>query len=264
MRIATYVGGVLGLALLITLVIRADFAAMLQTLGWAGWKLLWLIPYRTLFFLLYAIGWLNLLRPYDPKRRAGLGYLLWVTTVRDAIDRLLPVASVGGGVVAVRLLRWRRLAAAGVAATVVAEVLLTLIISYLFALAGVILLIDLHGVRQDSGRFVLPLLLSLPAPVVTAILLRYGSIFERFERFLRPLVGESAMSAGATALDHELRACLRRGWTLLAAGMWQFAALLSGSFEIWFALRVFGHPVAASDALILESLIQAVRHIAFI
>ena len=32
----------------------------------------------------------------------------------------------------------------------------------------------------------------------------------------------------------------------------------------WFALRLFGHPVDASAALMLESLSQAVRHLAFI
>ena len=42
-----------------------------------------------------------------PQRRAGLGYLFWVTTVREGIDRLLPVASVGGGIAGVRLVGWR-------------------------------------------------------------------------------------------------------------------------------------------------------------
>lgn len=264
MKIAAYIGGLLGLALLLVLIVHSNFAAILQILGLGGWQLLWLIPYRALFFLFYAFGWLYLLRPYDPDRHASLGYLVWVTSVREAIDRLLPVASVGGGVVGVRLLRWRGLAAAPVGATVVVEVLLTLGVSYLFALAGVVLLIDLGGTRQDFRQLVLALLIGLPVPVVTAMLLRYGSVFARFERFLRPLVGESALSTGATALDHELRACLRRGRTLLVAGTWQFAALLSGSFEIWFALSLFGHPVPASDALILESLTQAVRHIAFV
>jgi hypothetical protein len=116
---------VLGLALLIALVVRSDFIGMLQVLGLAGWRLLWLIPYRALFFLLYAIGWFSLIRPYDPNRHAGLGYVLWVTSVREAIDRLLPVASVGGGVVGVRLLRWRGIAATPASATVIVEILLT-------------------------------------------------------------------------------------------------------------------------------------------
>jgi putative membrane protein len=264
LRIAAFIGGVLGLALLITLVVRADFSAMIQTLGSGGWMLLWLVPYRALFFLLYAIGWLTLLRPYDLNRAAGLGYLFWVTTVREAIDRLLPVASVGGGVIGVRLLCWRGLAAVPASASVIVEIVLTLIVAYLFTAVGLFLLIELGTTGQEYRRLLLVFLLSLPVPAVTVLLLRYGSVFARLQRFLRPFLDENAMSGGMAALDHELRACFHRGWALLVAGILQFLALISGSVEIWFALRLFGHPVGAGTALVLESMSQAVRHLAFV
>ena len=264
MKIAAYIGSVVGLALLITLVVRADFTAMLQTLGMGGWALLWLVPYRGLYFLLYAIGWYRLLRPYDPERHAGFGYVFWVTTVREAVDRLLPVASVGGGVLAVRLLRWRGLAAAPIGATVIVEILLTLIVLYVFAALGLFLFFGYDATGQQSRRLVLALLFALPVPVITALLLRYGAIFGRLQKFLSPLVGAGALSAGAATLDFELRACFHRGWTLLAASALQFAALISGSFEVWLTLRLFGHPVDAKDALVLESMTQAVRHLAFV
>jgi hypothetical protein len=71
---AAYIGGILGVALLAILLIRTDCAAMIHTLRSGGWMLLWLIPYRALYYLLYALCWLVLLRPYDPGHRAGLGY----------------------------------------------------------------------------------------------------------------------------------------------------------------------------------------------
>jgi putative membrane protein len=231
-------------------------------LNTGGWRLLWLVPYRTLFFVLYAAGWLILLRPYDPAHRAGLGYLFWVTTVRDAVDRLLPVASVGGGVVGIRLLRWRGLAAAPVGASVIVEMVLTMIIVYLFTAMGLLLLVELSATGQEYHRLLLAFLLSLPVPILTVLLLRYGSAFARLQKFLRPLVGE--MFEQAAALDQELRASIRRGWRLVAAGILQLAALISGSFEIWFALRLFGHPVDWATALVLESMTQAVRHLAFV
>jgi len=263
-RTSGFRSALLGLALLVALVIRSDFAAMVQTVGLAGWRLLWLIPYRTLYFLLYALGWLYLLRPYDPQRRVGFGYLFWVTTVREAIDRLLPVASVGGGIAGVRLVRWRGLPGGAVSASVVVEILLTLIVSYLFTVLGLLLLIEFSSPGQDYRRVLLALVVGLPVPVVTALLLRYGSIFGRLAGFLRPLVGESALSAGAASLDRELRASLRRVSTLLVVGALQFVALISGSFEIWFALRLFGHPVGVGAAVVLESMTQAVRHVAFV
>jgi putative membrane protein len=264
LRIAASIGGLLGLAVLITLVLRADAAAMLLTLEMAGWALLWLVPYRALYFLLYAIGWWLLLRPYDPQRRAGIGYLFWVSAVREGIDRLLPVASVGGSVAGIRLLRWRGIAAAPAGASVIVEIVLTLGVAYLFTALGLLLLIRLSSGVHEYRRLLLALLLCLPLPTVTALLLRYGSVFARLERLFGPLVGVSALSDGAAALDRELRACLRRGRVLLAAGALQFAAFCSGAFEVWFTLRLFGHPVGWGTAIVLESMTQALRHLAFV
>jgi putative membrane protein len=252
------------LTLLVALVLRTDLPAMLQALESAGWPLLWLIPYRAPYFLLFALGWFYLLRPYDPEGRAGLGYLFWVTSVREAIDRLLPVASVGGGVVGVRLVRWRGIAAAPISATVIVEIVLTLIGSYAFTAVGLILLLEMSPTGAQYHRFLLIFLISLPAPAAMVLLLRYGSVFARLEKFLGPLVGVSALSEGAASLDRELRACFKRWRSLLLAGLLQFAALMMGSFEVWFALRLFGHPVAAGTALILESMTQAMRHVAFV
>ncbi len=108
------------------------------------------------------------------------------------------------------------------------------------------------------------LLLSLPIPVVTGILLRYGSVFERIESFLRPMLGVSAFADGGASLDRELRACLSRGWTLAFAGSLQLLAFFSASFETWFALRLFGHPIDLRSAVMLESMTQAMRHLAFV
>ena len=111
MKISVYIGGLIGLALLVGIAVRANVPAMVHVLHLGGLELLWVIPYRTLFFLLYAVGWLALLRPNAAARRAGLGYFFWATAVRDAVDRLLPVASVGGSLVGVRILRWRGIGA---------------------------------------------------------------------------------------------------------------------------------------------------------
>jgi putative membrane protein len=263
LRIALYIGALLGLTLLVVLVVRVDIAAIWQVLDLAGWRLLWLIPYRTLFFLLYALGWVALLRAYHPQR-VGFGYIFWVTTVRDAIDRLLPVASVGGGVAAVRLLSWRGLPWAQGGASVIAEILLTLFAVYLFSIMGVLLLFD-QGVSFHQHRgLLLALVLSLAIPVLTAALLRSGSILGRLHSVLFALVGASPLSEGAASLDREVRASLGRTRSLLATGSLQFAALLSGSFEVWFVLRLFGHPVDCRSALMLESMTQAIRHLGFV
>jgi putative membrane protein len=253
-----YVGALVGVALLVLLAVRVDLAAMVHVLTLAGWPLLWLLPFRVFYFLPYALGWGILLRGVEGASRAGLGYLFWVATVREAVDRLLPVASVGGGVIGVRLLRWRGLPVAQVGASIIVEILLTLFAMYLFFVMGVLLLFQGGESFHEHSRLLLALVVTLPVPLGTAWLLRYGS------RFLIGLVGENSLSESVASLDRAIRASLRRHRALLVTGFLQFGGLLSGSFEIWFVLRLFGHPVDWRAAIVVESLTQAVRHIAFV
>jgi putative membrane protein len=262
LKTAAYIAGLLGLALLTALVVHANVPAILHTWKLAGSALFWLVPYRLVFFALYAVGWRAMLRPFDPAGRADFGYVLWVTTVREAVDRLLPVASVGGSVIGVRLMRWRGLATIPVSATVIVEILLTLFALYVFGAVATLILLDAD--TAESHRQVLAVLLvSLPIPVVSLLLLRYASVFQRLQRFLSPMVGLTGAGT-AVSLDTELRACLARVPVLIAAGALQFVALVSASFEIWWALRLFDHPVSAASSVMLEGLTQAVRHLAFI
>ena len=262
MKAAAYIAGLLGLALLTGLVLHADVPVIVHTWKVAGYPLLWLIPYRLIFFVLYAVGWRAMLRPFDPQGRAGFGYVLWATTVREAVDRLLPVASVGGSVVGIRVIRWRGLATTPVSATVIVEILLTLIALYLFGMLATLLLVG-SGAGGSHRAVIVVLALSLPIPVGSLLLLRYGSVFQRLQRLASPLVGLTGADAAAS-LDADLRACLARVRTLVLAGALQLVALVSASFEIWWALRLFDHPVSAASSVMLEGLTQAARHLAFI
>jgi putative membrane protein len=264
LKAPAYVGGLLGLGALVAIGLHADLGAMLGTFKSGGPALLWLIPYRALFFLLYALGWEALLRPSDPARRAGLGYLLWATMVRDAVDRMLPVASVGGSVVGVRILQWRGIGGAPAAASVIIEILLTLVAVYVLTALGLVLLSEFASIAHEYRRLIVVFALSVPIPVLTAMLLKNGALLRKFQSMLASWVGENALTKGAGALDLEIRASLHRPGGLLVSGGLQFVALVSGAFEIWFALRLFDHPVSIAAALMLESMTQAVRHLAFV
>jgi uncharacterized membrane protein YbhN (UPF0104 family) len=138
----------------------------------------------------------------------------------------------------------------------------TLIVLYVFAAIG-LLLLHLSATGSDYHHRLLAFLRTLPVPVLTALILRYGSVFKRLRGLLRPIVGPRLLAEGAASLDAELRATLRSTWTMLLAGGLQLAALVCASFEVWFAMRLFGHPVSVEAAVALESLIQATRNLAF-
>jgi hypothetical protein len=200
MKTSAYVGAVLGVVALIIVAVHADFPAMLRTLSSGGPAVLWLIPYRALFFLLYAIGWAALLKSSKPGHPIGLGYVFWATTVRDAVDRLLPVASVGGSVVGVRILQWRGISLAVGGATVIVEILLTLVAVYLFTALGLVMLAEHGAGGHQYHRVVLVFLLSLPVPAVMLAMLKNGAFLKRVQALIHSWVGEGAMSRATESL----------------------------------------------------------------
>ena len=261
MKLAAYIGGLLGLTLLIVLVLHADMPALARVWHMTSAAMLWVLPWRLIYFACYALGWRALLQPFN-HGKAGTGYMLWVTTVREGVDRLLPVANVGGSVVGIRLLRLRGLSAVSTSATIITEVVLTLAAVYLLGALGAVILLGLSP-NGSHHTLINVLIFSLPVPVVCFLLLRYGRIFQRLERFLGPLLGLAGADAAAR-LDADLQHCLRRLPTLLLVEGLEFVALASAAFEIWWGLRLLDHPVSVAAAIMLEGLSQAARHLAFV
>ncbi len=261
MRVAAYLAGLAGLALFVALGVHADIAAVFAAAARAGPEVLWLLPYRASFFLLYALGWAALLRPWDLKGRLSTSYLFWAATVREGIDRLLPVASVGGALAGVRLLGWRGVATSAAAASVIVEVVLTLLAVWVFTALGLVLAGRIGIGTPAYWYWSAAAALLLPLGLVAA--LRSGAGVGAVERGLRGVLGLNGLSGGLVALDTALRATLAAGRGPALSLLLQVAALASGAFEVWLALRLFGHPVDAAPALILESLTQAARHLVF-
>jgi len=142
MRIALILGTTLG----IVLVLREGLTPILALLALAGWSLLWLVPLHVLPLALDVLGWRTLLRAAAvPPALARPGRLFVIAAVREAVNRLLPVANVGGEIVGIRMLSGDGAEAPSVAASVVAEVPLTIISQLLFTAAGVLLLLHLTG-----------------------------------------------------------------------------------------------------------------------
>ena len=99
----TLIVGLVGLAAMAMLVVYEGYWKILQTFGQAGWGLLWIVPFHTLPLILDAEGWRALLRPRDPEGYATRPFLVWIAAVREAVSRLLPVASIRGEIVGTRL-----------------------------------------------------------------------------------------------------------------------------------------------------------------
>ena len=264
MKRLAFVGAAAGLALLIALVAWEGWLDVLHAFARAGWTLLLLVPLRGATLALDAWAWRILLLPLAPARPPGLAFLLWVASVREAVNRLLPVAGVGGEVVGLRLARTRIPDTAGVAASLVVEVLLTIAVLYLLGGAGVVLMAHIAAGMDEVGTIAASLLLSLPLPLLAWWLLRHGTAFQRIEHWAARLLGPRAAALDGAALDAALAQLGGQHGRLLRALLWQLLGYVAGSVETWYALRLLGHPVDATTAVAIEALTQAARHAGFL
>lgn len=267
MKRLTYLAGLLGLLAVIAMVVNQDRSAMLAALDHAGWALLWLLPFHALPLLLDVFGWRLLLAPRDPQRRAGVFALFWIAAIREAFNRLLPVANIGGEIVGIRLVKWRGIDGAAAAASVVIEVLLTLVNQYLFTALGIVLLIVITQQVGALDSVLMALLASLPLPIGLFMLLRHGQLFARLETVAEKIMGGRTRLTeliNGERLDQDIRALSSNPWRLLGAGAWQLAGFLTGTIETWLALKMLGYPVSLWDAIAIEAVTQALRHIIFI
>ncbi len=268
MRAAAYVAGLAGLTLAIVLVAVNNYGSILHMLTTAGWRLLWLVPFHLLPIGLDAAGWWVLLRPVDPHRDARFPFIWWVACVRDAVAGLLPVARIGGEIVGARLVASRRLAGTAVAASVIVELCFNLVTQYLFTALGLALILTQVDTSPPVRDLVIGLLAGLPLLAAMMVTLRFGSVFERLGGLLLRMTGArgklAAVLGESAALDEAITAMLRRRARLFLCAAWQFVGLVVGAGEIWIAMHLLGHPVDLAASILLESLSQALRSLAFI
>ena len=255
-----WLGWPIGIAILLALVLHDGVGDVAHMLGRAGFALLWLVPFHALPLLLDAYAWHLLL-----DRRGSLPFLWWIATVREAVNRLLPVVGIGGELVGIRLARWQIPDASRVTASVMVEVLVTIAVQYAFAALGLVLV--LATTHDGDGRTIgLALVLSLPLPLLAFVLMRRGGIFHAIERFAGRVLGDShrlLQGVDGKRLDADIDALMSRPGLLFGVFFWQLLGYAVGALEIYLALALLGHPVSVGGALAIEAMTQAARHAAF-
>lgn len=261
------VGSAVGLLLLTALIIYEGLPAILAALQRAGWPLLWLVPAHVVPLSCDTQAWRMLLEPETREERAGFPFLLWVAAVREAVARLLPSVGVGGEVVGIYLARMRLADTAAITASVVLEVLITISVLYLFSGIGIVLMAHIASGMSQVWEIAASLVISLPLPIAVYWILRHGTLFERLQRWVAPLLGpqnQLALHLDGARLDTEVGKLFAQRGRLARASAWQLSGYLIGSLENWIALDLLGHPVDLEAAVAIEALTQAVRHASFL
>ncbi|MBI1274228.1 MAG: flippase-like domain-containing protein [Alphaproteobacteria bacterium] len=251
----------LGLAAAIGLVAWHGADDVLEAFGAAGWGIVWASLYHIFPLIIAARGW-QVLMP--GRGRPGLGFMWLVLWLRVSMNNLLPVARIGGEVLAARVMIKHGISKATAVASVVVDTTVSVITVLMFSLTGILLL-----AWHDPGTDIMLQLLAgvaVAAPVVAALVaVQRAGFFGLFAKMVKWFGGDRLKEFAGTGarFDRAIRAMYRRRGRVFESGFWILLSWMSGAGNIWLALWFLGHPLSVLDCLIIEAMIQAASSLAF-
>jgi glycosyltransferase 2 family protein len=261
MRAATLFA-LLGLAAAIALIMRHGYADVLAAFAVAGWGIVWANLFHLVPMVVASYAWILLWPGRTRPNLLAMSIIMWV---RAAVNNLLPVARIGGEVVAARLLigqGWRR---APAIASVVVETTISVITVFMLIISGIVLL-SLHAPAAHSlMRLMIGALFSLPIIIALIFVQRLG-VFGVLARLTRRMVGDrwQKLMGDTARLDRAILQMYRRSGRIWQSGFWMLVAWYLAAIELWLALGYLEHPLPLLDCIILEAMIQLVSSAAFV
>ena len=252
-----------GLAAAVALIAVEGAGDVLAATAAAGWGLLLVIGLEFLPMTADTLAWQRLI-----SAPPGVGFrrLFLIRWIGQSVGNLLPFGSLGGEVLRAWLAhRLGRLPGTTAGATTVVDVTLGVVTQVLFTLVGLAILTTRQLDPRIAEAVLLGLLL-LGGGLLGFLAAQQAGLFGASSRLLAALarpIRRSDLVADARRLDAEIRALYRRPGALARSTLWRMLGWLAGTLEVWVGLWVLGHPVGIAEAILIESLIQAVRSAAF-
>ncbi|MFY9286884.1 MAG: lysylphosphatidylglycerol synthase domain-containing protein, partial [Alphaproteobacteria bacterium] len=132
-RLAAFFG-LLGLLAATGLIVWSGIDQIFDALLKAGWGILWTSLYHILSLIFCVIGW-RLIIP--GKQKPSHSFLLYILWLRSAVNGLMPVARIGGEVVAVRVMMKHGIKKTVAIASTVVELTLSVLAVFIFDVVGI-------------------------------------------------------------------------------------------------------------------------------
>ncbi len=254
--------GLLGLAIVTGLFVWRGIGPVLTIFTTAGFGIVIIAVTHGLPMLLNARAW-QILVPN--RRRPNTLKFLWAVLLREAVNGLLPVARIGGEVVTAKLLNGYGLSMPLAIASLAADVTICLVTQLFFTLIGIALFMMRDN---DSGvvrGIIVSTLVAFPMILLFYVVQKKG-LFRIIKLVIDKMFGERFhhLTHNADALDRKIRRVYKRQSAIIACAFWQLAGWVVGALEIGVALYFLGIHVTWVEAVIIESLIQAVSSSAFV
>ncbi len=252
----------LGLAAATFVVVRSGFSDVLHALGVAGWGIVLTSVYHMISLAASTVGWRALM---PGKKRPGFWYLLYVMWLRSSVNNLMPVARIGGEIVAVRVMMKRGLRKTVAVASTVGELTISVLAVFLFDVVGIGLFLLRVADSNIGWKLAGSMLLALP-PIAGLIVVQKFGFFGTLDKMFKLMFRESwtKFTGSAAQLDRAVHAMYRRKKQILLCFVWVLAGWTAGIGEVALGLHFLGFPISFASCFMLEALVQAASNAAFV
>lgn len=261
-RLAVVLAALCGAALALYLVADAGVPAVLDALRAAGWVTLAAVSLAHLVpTLLRGVSWRML---FGGEAHVGWIGFTWARWVREAVDNILPILPVSGVLAGTRVLFARGEHRAGASAVV--DLTSELLGQVGFGLLGLALLLSL---RPDDPRVMWA---ALGMAIITLAFVGFlgaqlGGLFKFLGRIIdRVWQGRKAGDKNgrrAEIFHDHVQSFYRLRASFIGSVVVHFAGWVASALEVWLALWLMGSALAVPEALVIESLIFALRSVSF-
>jgi len=247
-----------GIAACIGLSAWSGIDAVGNAVACVGWGMPFVVLTRAATVSVAGAGWWLL---FPASGRLRLRAVVLLRFVREAVNALLPL---GGDIIGARLLTFWTVGGPLAAASTIIDVLIQAATQFLFAALGLVMLVALGADMTVAG--ITATGLGFAAPVLSGFYLAQRGSGHRILHFvLGRLKGDGNWRVLGTvdAVYQCLSMIYARRSTLVASSLVHMVGWLIGVTEVLIVLGCMGHPVTIGEALVIESLVQAVRGAAF-
>lgn len=255
-----------GLLIFIAVLASQGFATVMSMLALAGWGLALVALFHVVPVVLDAAAIRVLFAPGEG--RGSMLTALLARWVGESANSLMPAGQIGGPVLMARHLAMRGMPMQEAAAAVIVSTTLQTFAQIGFVLIGISLLgAHAGGVSEHTLR-----MSSLIASAVLGLqiagfyLMQRRGLFSKLMRTAARFFGNRDLSKWmihAEAIDGAVEATYRRRGAVAVSFGLSLIGWLVGTYEVYLILELLGSPVAWGDALLLESVGQAIRGAAF-
>jgi putative membrane protein len=255
-----------GVLLFAGVLISQGLAAVFATLAVAGWGL----PLVALFHLVpLGLDAASIRVMFDTSKvRSSLRDAILARWVGESANSFLPAGPIGGPVVMSRYFSQRGMSMRDAAAGVTVSTTLQALAQIIFALMGVAMLGE-HASRGSEHAVRTPLIIAglvLAVCLTGFYLMQRRGLFGKLMRTIERFSGKrdwSAITSQADAIDLAVQDAYGRRGRVAASFSLSFVGWVIGTAEVYLILQLLQFPVSWGDALLLESLGQAIRAAGF-